>query len=164
MIILDTNALISFLKNSEEVKNLRELLRKAQSLEICIPTPVLAEFLAHEDNLERVQQLTRPNSKFRKLPFDEKSALLAAKIYKANKAALKQMEEPNQKVKVDLQILAIALSNRANMIITNDSGIKKIINRLNISINVYDYVENSFVQEMTKNEDIEIAPTSSQHH
>ena len=164
MIILDANALISFLNSDNaDFQNLREFLRKSYPHEVCIPTPALAEFLVKEENIGRIQQLMRPNSKFRKLPFDEKSATSAAKIYKDNIAILKSMEEPKQKVKVDVQILGIALSNNAKIIITHDRGIKNIIKRLDLSIEVFDYIDNAFIKEMTKL-DADVIPESQQHH
>ena len=45
-----------------------------------------------------------------------------------------KVEIPRQKVKVDLQILGIAIANKSNVILTRDNDFVKYINHLNLKI------------------------------
>lgn len=155
MIILDTNALITFLdeeKSSSEYYNLIAALRALLHETIALPMPVISEFVAGDDNEARSLSLIKPNSKFKALDFDAKAALVAAKIYKDYRACLpksNQNQRPNQKIKVDIQILGIAISNNASMIVTHDKGIKKIVDCLDLPIIVFDYIDKNYLEQMT---------------
>lgn len=154
LIILDTNALITLLtadKASAEYLNLVAYLKQCERLTLALPMPVIAEFIAGDENESRSSMLLSPNSKFKNLDFDAKSALISARIYKDYKKLPKNQksQNPHQKVKVDIQILGIALANNAKMIVTCDKGIKNIINALNLSISVFDYADCSYLNEMT---------------
>ncbi|MDR7015086.1 type II toxin-antitoxin system VapC family toxin [Acinetobacter sp. 3657] len=154
MIILDTNALITFLdgeKSSSEYYNLIAALRALLHETIALPMPVISEFIAGDDNEDRALSLIKPGSKFKSLDFDAKAALVAAKIYKDYRASLaksNQSQRPNQKIKVDLQILGIAIANHASMIVTHDKGIKKIVDCLGLPIVVFDYIDKSYFEQM----------------
>lgn len=154
MIVLDTNALITFLdkKGSANYINLLAFLRKWESKGIALAMPSVSEYMAGDNNSGRSDLLLIPNSKFKNLDFDAKSALAAAKVYKNYRSSLpkhNQNQKPDQKVKVDIQILGIALANRASFIVTNDQKIKKIIERLGLSLQVFDYVDNDFYKNLT---------------
>ncbi len=155
MIILDTNALITFLqsdKESAEYKNLLAYIKQINHLTIGLPMPALSEFIAQDDNEARSLTLLKTSSRFKNLTFDEKSAVVAAKIYRDYREILpqhNQNQSPKQKVKVDIQILGIAVANNAKSIATCDNGIKNIINNLGLSLQIYDYRDNTFIQEMT---------------
>lgn len=154
LIILDTNALITFLdgeKSSSEYYNLVSALKALLHETIALPMPVISEFIAGDDNEARSLSLLKPNSKFKNLDFDAKAALVAAKIYKDYRASLpksNQSQRPNQKIKVDIQILGIALANNASMIVTHDNGIKKIVDSLCLPIAVFDYIDKSYFDQM----------------
>ncbi|MDH2601903.1 type II toxin-antitoxin system VapC family toxin [Acinetobacter baumannii] len=155
MIILDTNALITLLtadKVSAEYLNLVAYLKQCERLTQALPMPAIAEFIAGDENESRSSMLLSPNSKFKNLDFDAKAALIAARIYKDYKKLPKNQksQNPHQKVKVDIQILGIALANNAKMIVTCDRGIKTIIDALDLSISVFDYADCSYLNEMTK--------------
>ncbi|HHP7909457.1 type II toxin-antitoxin system VapC family toxin [Acinetobacter baumannii] len=154
MIILDTNALITLLtadKVSAEYLNLVAYLKQCERLTQALPMPAIAEFIAGDENESRSSMLLSPNSKFKNLDFDAKAALIAARIYKDYKKLPKNQksQNPHQKVKVDIQILGIALANNAKMIVTCDRGIKTIIDALDLSISVFDYADCNYLNGMT---------------
>lgn len=154
LIILDTNALITLLmtnKNEAEFKNLNTFLKQNEKLSIALPMPVISEFIAGDDNEARSLSLLKPNSKFKNLDFDAKAALIAAKIYRDYRQLPQKQksQEPRQKVKVDIQIIGIALANNATFIVSHDKGVKKIINDLELSIAVFDYIDNNYFDQMT---------------
>ncbi|MDC5514828.1 PIN domain-containing protein [Acinetobacter baumannii] len=155
LIILDTNALITLLtadKVSSEYLNLVAYLKQCERLTQALPMPAIAEFIAGDENESRSSMLLSPNSKFKNLDFDAKAALIAARIYKDYKKLPKNQksQNPHQKVKVDIQILGIALANNAKMIVTCDRRIKTIIDALVLQISVFDYADCSYLNEMTK--------------
>lgn len=155
LIVLDTNALITLLtarKDCGEYNNLVAFLKQNKMLTYALPLPALAEFLAGDDNEARSLELLNPSSKFMNLEFDKKSTLISAKIYRdyRNLPKNRKAQTPHQKIKVDIQIVGIALANNAKFIITHDAGIKRVINALNLSISVFDYVENEFIQDLSK--------------
>lgn len=91
MIILDTNALITFLKDIETDSskyNLVIALKNSINGSIALPMPVISEFIAGDNNDARATDLLKPNSKFKSLDFDAKAALMSARIYKNYRASL----------------------------------------------------------------------------
>lgn len=153
LIILDTNALITLLtkdKDEAEYKNLVAFLNQGKNFSMALPMPAISEFIAGDDNEARSLSLLKPNSKFKNLDFDTKAALSAAKVYREyrNLPKNRKSQDPRQKVKVDIQIMGIALSNNAKMIVTADRGLKTIIDSLGLSISVFDYVDNNYFEQM----------------
>ncbi|WP_286378590.1 PIN domain-containing protein [Acinetobacter towneri] len=154
LIILDTNALITLLmtdKNEAEFKNLKAFLKQTEHLTIALPMPAISEFIAGDDNEARSLSLLKPNSKFKNLDFDAKAALIAAKIYRDYRQLPqnKKSKDPRQKVKVDIQIIGIALANGATILVSHDKGLKTIINELGLAIEVFDYIDNNYFDQMT---------------
>ncbi|MEN8549731.1 PIN domain-containing protein [Acinetobacter soli] len=153
LIILDTNALITLLtKNKEEAeyKNLVAFLNQGKNFSVALPMPVISEFIAGDDNEARSLALLKPNSKFKNLDFDAKAALSAAKVYREYHKLPKnrKAQEPRQKVKVDIQIIGIALANNATAIVSHDQGIKTVVNELGLSLAIYDYMDNNYFEQM----------------
>ena len=153
MIILDTNALITLLtidKNQAEYKNLVAFLNQAKQFSIALPMPVISEFIAGDNNEARSLSLLKPNSKFKNLDFDAKAALSAAKVYRdyRNLPKNRKSQDPRQKVKVDIQIIGIALANNATAIISHDHGLKIVVNELGLSLAIYDYMDNNYFKQM----------------
>ncbi len=154
MIILDTNALITLLmadNTKAEYMNLVAFLNQSKQLSIALPMPAISEFIAGDDNEARSLSLLKPNTKFKNLDFDAKSALTAAKIYRDYRKLPKNKntKAPHQKVKVDIQIIGIAIANNATAIISHDKGIRTIIDELGLSLAVFDYMDNSYYEQMT---------------
>lgn len=153
LIILDTNALITLLmtnKNEAEFKNLNTFLKQNEKLSIALPMPVISEFIAGDDNEARSLSLLKPNSKFKNLDFDAKAALIAAKIYRDYRQLPQKQksQEPRQKVKVDIQIIGIALANNATILVSHDNGVRNIVNELGLNLRVFDYMDNHYFEQM----------------
>lgn len=153
MIILDTNALITLLmkdKDQAEYKNLVAFLNQGKQFSIALPMPVISEFIAGDDNEARSLSLLKPNSKFKNLDFDAKAALSAAKVYRdyRNLPKNRKSQDPRQKVKVDIQIIGIALANNATAIISHDQGLKIVVDELGLDLAVYDYMDNNYFEQM----------------
>ncbi len=153
LIILDTNALITLLmtnKNEAEFKNLNTFLKQNEKLSIALPMPVISEFIAGDDNEARSLSLLKPNSKFKNLDFDAKAALIAAKIYRDYRQLPQNQksQEPRQKVKVDIQIIGIALANNATILVSHDNGVRNIVNELDLNLSVFDYMNNHYFEQM----------------
>ncbi len=138
MIVIDTNVLATLIAanpSSEEYTNIISLFQdaKRKGYYIGIPTPVIAEFLVIDNDI-RTQffEIFKNNKSIKILPFDLKSAYECSDIEAyARKTGnklhpLPKESEPYQKVKIDRQILAIALSNNAKLLVTNDIPLKKI--------------------------------------
>ena len=163
LIILDTNALITLLtidKNQAEYKNLVAFLNQAKQFSIALPMPVISEFIAGDDNEARSLSLLKPNSKFKNLDFDAKAALSAAKVYRdyRNLPKNRKSQDPRQKVKVDIQIIGIALANNVTAIISHDHGLKTVVNELGLALAVYDYMDNNYFEQMAS---VEVAQSES---
>lgn len=108
-------------------------------------------FLAQIYNEARSLGLLKPNSKFKNLDFDAKAALGAAKVYRAyrNLPKNRKSQEPRQKVQVDIQTIGIALANNATAIISHDQGLKIIVNELGLDLDIYDYMDNNYFEQMS---------------
>lgn len=144
IIVADNNFLIGLLGNSTQYQfYIQEL--KRQKTKIGIPTPVLAEFLVRDDNAERTNFLTQTDGLIQILDFDRKSSVISAKImcalltkgYFANKSKDKQI------IKVDIQILGIAIANSIGHLYSTDAEIVKIVELLNLPIEVVDFQKKS---------------------
>lgn len=154
MIILDTNALITLLtkdKDEAEYKNLVAFLNQGKNFSMALPMPAISEFIAGDDNEARSLSLLKPNSKFKNLDFDAKAALSAAKVYREYRSLPKnrKSQDPRQKVKVDIQIIGIALANNATAIISHDQGLKTVVHELGLALTVYDYMDNNYFEQMS---------------
>ncbi|PWB13336.1 PIN domain-containing protein [Acinetobacter sp. AM] len=153
MIILDTNALITLLtkdKDEAEYKNLVVFLNQGKNFSMALPMPAISEFIAGDDNEARSLSLLKPNSKFKNLDFDAKAALSAAKVYREyrNLPKNRKSQDPRQKVKVDIQIIGIALANNATAIISHDQGLQTVVKELGLALAVYDYMDNNYFEQM----------------
>lgn len=150
MIIFDTNALITFFstdKENAEYKNLVAYIRRSKDKVLALPLPAVAEFLVKDNNPSRSAYLFNPKSKLKLLQFDIKSTLKAADLAKKynNHLIKKTLEGTRQKVKVDIQILAIGIANNAEVIITRDRDIKKLVEALELKIQVFDYFDDNIL-------------------
>lgn len=144
MIMADNNFLIGLLGAPEQYQFYVQALKQQQA-KIGIPTPVLAEFIVRDDNAERTNFLTASGSFLQIFDFDRKSAILSAKImrklleygYFANKGKDKQI------IKVDIQILGIVLANGIRQLYSTDKEIVKIVDLLELPIEMVDFRKNS---------------------
>lgn len=142
MVILDTNALVLFFGkrlNSEDrlrMQGLFQLLR-AKKESVGIPAQVWAEFLdqAGERELNATQSIFKTTA-FKLLPYDLKAVMETVEVVKAGRFARKANKgekRPRQSVKVDWQIIAIARSNGARLLITNDADMLAEAQRSGVS-------------------------------
>lgn len=142
MIVVDNNVLVQIATyNNPKTAAALEAFLKQHGHTIGIPTPVLAEYLAH-DFTGRYAQYLAHHGMHQILDFDFKSAMLCGNItskYLDRKTAIfvEHTEQPAwQKVKVDLQILAIALANNASMLISDDPHIATYVRELTGAIKI----------------------------
>lgn len=121
-VVLDANVLIALFssRSKEETKARINFLidetRKARG-RIVIPAPALSEFFARA-RPEEVRLLLEEKV-FRIAPFDTRAALECGAIYKIWLSGQSKTASKT-KVKFDLQILSIAKSNNAVLLVTND--------------------------------------------
>jgi len=137
-------------KDQAEYKNLVAFLNQGKNFSMALPMPAISEFIAGDDNEARSLSLLKPNSKFKNLDFDAKAALSAAKVYREYRNLPKntKFQDPRQKVKVDIQIIGIALANNASAIIFHDQGLKTVVNELGLALKIYDYMDNNYFEQM----------------
>jgi predicted nucleic acid-binding protein len=97
---------------------------------ILIAAPVLAEFVRGiADEKQRDEVVNFLMARFVIGNLDAKAAVLAAKLEQA--IATKQVRKPGesrQEVRVDAQIVAISISNKAERIVTHDPHFKALAN------------------------------------
>lgn len=96
---------------------------------IMIPAPALAEYLIKFDQKDREQQKKLIEQQFFVPAFDLPAAELAAEL-EHDSALLKSVKAANgvtrDQLRVDAQIVAIAVVQKAEKIITNDPHLKEI--------------------------------------
>ena len=129
IITIDANILVAILSDKAFAYGFKQFSHSNRVEEILIPTPAMCEFLAH-DHTERFSFFQKFKRQARIISFDEKAAYLTAKLgerYYQNK-----LDIDRQKVKVDLQILGIALANQSLFMLTKDSDFDKYLERLKI--------------------------------
>lgn len=132
MMVVDNNVFLQLLSDPSASKRLREYLQQQDST-LLIPAPVLAEFLAHDFD-QRHKFFMQSHSRSQIVPFDYKAALICGQMaYTLDN--LKPMK-PKQKIKVDLQIVAIAISLQAKAILTEDNGISAIVDALTLPLEI----------------------------
>jgi len=135
MIVIDANVLIvwSAKKTPELVRaRLQRLLETAskEKRRILIPTPALAEFLVRTDDstAEWLSELEK-KSAVDVCAFDRKAAFECALIERgAHQRGDKKhgSESAYQKVKFDRQIVAIARSRNAGLIVSDDDSLRRV--------------------------------------
>lgn len=132
IVAIDNNILIHLVSDRAVHYNLETFLHQNNAT-LLIPTPVIAEFTAYDFNKRRMQLLSYEHSKVLIGTLDKKAALicgdLASKLHKDKDADW-------QRVKVDLQIIAISLANGAKKLLSEDKGVKKTVNSLGLSLEV----------------------------
>jgi len=133
VVVFDANVLISLVSGKTHRDDLARIegviaeVSKKKSY-VGIPTPALAEFLVRTDSATHalLAALERKSS-IRVLPFDKRAASECAILdRKARDAGNKRGTSrgvPYQKVKIDRQIVAIAITNGAEMVVSDDSDL-----------------------------------------
>jgi predicted nucleic acid-binding protein len=135
MIVVDANVLIAWsAKKTPDLvlARLEHLLETAgkEKRRILIPTPALAEFLVRTDEstAEWLNELER-KSTVDVCPFDRRAAFECALIERgAHQKGDKKhgADSAYQKVKFDRQIVAIAKSRNATLIVSDDESLRRV--------------------------------------
>ena len=100
-----------------------------QKKRIMIPVPALTEYLLNFDPVEQKEQRKVIEKNFFVPSYDIPAAAIAAELL-GNKQLIREMrnnkEYDKMKASTDAQIIAIAIVNGAEKIISHDSGLKKL--------------------------------------
>ncbi|NMT33767.1 type II toxin-antitoxin system VapC family toxin [Stenotrophomonas maltophilia] len=141
VVALDANALISLCGDPSDERTkleyLLEMLDRKRGL-VIIPTPAVSEFLVAADQASHdLMEVLQSKSSVRICPFDlaaayECSQINAAAIGRGNKRDGVQHNKPWQHIKFDRQIVAIAKCNGAQLIVSDDEGVRACAKRLGI--------------------------------
>ncbi|MGP0173709.1 type II toxin-antitoxin system VapC family toxin [Pseudomonas sp. NCHU5208] len=150
MVLLDTSVLAHLLFPTGQViidnatghpvtycqERLQHFVQTHQKTKIVIAAPSFAEFLVHAgERREDVIQILKGTSAFKIVPFDEVCALECAMLEqeaRVNGGKRGASTAPWQKVKVDRQILAIALVHNVSAIYTDDTSLKALSTELGL--------------------------------
>lgn len=134
IVAIDNNILVHLVSDRAVHNNLETFLHQNNAT-LLIPTPVIAEFTAHDFNKRRMQLLAYEHNKVLTGVLDKKASLICGEL--ASKLHKDIIKEDRQRVKVDLQIIAIALANGAEVLLSEDSGVLKSVENLELSLKVY---------------------------
>ena len=133
IITIDANILIALFDDKSFDKGFIKFCKDHNVQQIIIPAPAMCEFLSR-DSADRFQFLQEKKRIATIISFDEKAAYITADM--AERYFKNKLEIPRQKVKVDLQILGIAIANKSNFILTKDNDFKSYIKHLTLKIEI----------------------------
>lgn len=133
IITIDANILIALFEDKAFNFGFKQFCKLNKVDQVIIPTPALCEFLSH-DNADRFIFVDNFKRRTSLISFDDKAAYLTAKL--AEKYYADRLEIDKQKVKVNLQILGIAIANGSKYILTKDGDFVDYISRLELSIGI----------------------------
>jgi predicted nucleic acid-binding protein len=134
IVAIDNNILIHLVSDRAVHNNLETFLHQNNAT-LLIPTPVIAEFTAHDFNKRRMQLLSYEHNKVLTGIFDKKAALICGEL--SSKLHKDILNSDKQRVKVDLQIIAIALSNGAEILLSEDKGVLSCVKNLELNLKVF---------------------------
>lgn len=111
----------------DRVEHLKQSLAQERS-KILIPTPAFSEFLVNAgDALEKYVDHISNEACFEVVPFSVRASIEAAVAIHRAKQVRRTLDEAEkaawQRVKIDIQILATAKVNKAEVIYTTDKGV-----------------------------------------
>lgn len=138
IVAIDNNILVHIVSDRAVHGNLETFLHQNNAT-LLIPTPVIAEFTAHDFNKRRMQLLAYEHNKVLTGILDKKAALICGEL--ASKLDKDILNEDRQRVKVDLQIIAIALANGAEILLSEDRGVLRSVENLELNLKVYSRVD-----------------------
>lgn len=140
MVMVDSNFLIKLVNDNQTYRIFLQSLERSE-ISLGLPTPVVAEFLVKDNNYERATFLSKVNSFTQNFDFDMKSALLSAEIFRdlLDIGYIQENNSERQVIKVDIQIISIAVANRVSKLYTADKGIIEIIDQLDLPIEVINF-------------------------
>jgi len=136
MICFDTTPLILSIEanriDNPTAKHLKALayLKALQARKevIMIPTPVVAEFLCKYTPEQQADEVELLERNFAIYPFDLPSSIRAARLHPDRQLlnSLRTADVSRQHIKVDLQVLAIAIHNGASSVVSEDPHVSKL--------------------------------------
>jgi rRNA maturation endonuclease Nob1 len=144
---------------------------------IVVPTPIVTELLMGATVEERTKILTELDSRFYVKEFDIQAAKIAADIWNKKKAdkvieeLRKSGESMRTKIKIDLQILAIALAANVTTLYTEDGNLEKLADGLPIlcrkmplqaQITFLDALVSTSVSEPPSGQSLSASPATSE--
>ena len=140
MVMVDSNFLIKLVNDNQTYRIFLQSLERSE-ISLGLPTPVVADFLVKDNNYERATFLSKVNSFTQTFDLDMKSALLSAEIFRdlLDIGYIKENNSERQVIKVDIQIISIAVANRVSKLYTADKGIIEIIDQLDLPIEVINF-------------------------
>ncbi|AMN68361.1 hypothetical protein [Psychrobacter sp. P11G5] len=140
MVMVDSNFLTKLVNDNQTYRIFLQSLERSE-ISLGLPTPVVAEFLVKDNNYERATFLSKVNSFTQTFDLDMKSALLSAEIFRdlLDIGYIKENNSERQVIKVDIQIISIAVANRVSKLYTADKGIIEIIDQLDLPIEVINF-------------------------
>lgn len=145
IITIDANILIALFDDKSFDKGFIRFCKTNNVQQVIIPAPAMCEFLSR-DSADRFQFIQDKKRIASVVSFDEKAAYVTASMaedYYKNK-----LEIPKQKVKVDLQILGIAIANKSNFIFTKDNDFKSYVNCLKLRIGIKTISDLQIIDDM----------------
>ncbi len=107
--------------------------------EILVPSVVVGEFLAGVPKVQHTELLNVLNRRFQIPPFDVRAAVVAAGLWRDFAERSPTLREQlrsdfpaveKAKLKADVQILAIALARKAEVLYTHDGALKTVASGL----------------------------------
>ena len=111
----------------DRIKHLIADLQKAKA-QIIIPAPALAEILVYaEEAASEWLSILNRSRHFRIAPFDQLEAVECAAMASARRTGAKLTQAEKRKAKFDEQIVAIARTQMATLILSDDGDIKKLV-------------------------------------
>ena len=122
---------------AERIEHLIEML-ESEGAQIIVPSPMLAEFLVRSaDAGPAYLSELNTNSTFKVEPFDQMAAIECAALEERARARDNKRGsslEPWQKVKVDRQIVAIAVVQKADCVFSDDAGIVALCGDIGLKV------------------------------
>lgn len=137
IVCVDTHVLIWGVKKDSSPSQ-REMIERTVNFlhwlenerqKIIVPAPVLGEFLMNipQDQHDRITEEIQ--SRFMVLPYDAAAAAMFARIWQINKNnGMPSGESSREKMKIDSEIVAIAVINKAAIMYSEDPGLQKFAN------------------------------------
>lgn len=133
IVAIDNNILVHLVSDRAVHNNLETFLHQNNAT-LLIPTPIIAEFTAYDFNKRRMQLLAYEHNKILTGVLDKKAALICGEL---SSRLHKDADDDRQRVKVDLQVIAIALANGAEILLSEDKGVRKTVEKLGLNLKVF---------------------------
>lgn len=147
IITIDANILVAFFDDNAFDKGFIQFCKANNVQQVIIPAPAMSEFLSR-DSAERFQFIQNKKRIASVVSFDEKAAYITADM--AEDYYKDKLEIPKQKVKVDLQILGIAIANKSNFILTRDNDFKSYVDHLKLRIGIKTISDLQIIDDLFK--------------